>query len=141
MSILVKNIKVRFVASSPVHLPIKIKQAVEISASTQIQPMVPSSSIGKFPNPSLVELKQIEFHLAAPFAGSVKLAADFTDWEKFPPDMMKSENDVWHAVVPLPAGSYSYRFIVDGEWCDDLRPGLRVHNNPFAPASAVVKAT
>jgi len=87
---------------------------------------------------SLIELKSTEFHLEAPFAQSVKLAADFTDWEKFPLDMIKSVDGVWYATVPLPPGHYSYRFIVDGEWCDDPRPILRLHNNPFGRANAVV---
>ena len=90
-------------------------------------------------NRSLVELKTTEFHLEALFAESVKLAADFTDWEKFPLDMIKSEDGVWHINVPLPPGQYSYRFIVDGEWCDDPSSVLWLHDNPFGRANAVVE--
>jgi hypothetical protein len=88
---------------------------------------------------SRAELKTIEFHLEAPFAGSVKLAADFTDWEKSSLDLVKAEDGVWHTTVPLPPGHYSYRFIVDGEWCDDPNPILRLHENPFGRANAVVE--
>jgi hypothetical protein len=94
---------------------------------------------GKPLNHSLIELKPTEFHLEAPFAESVKLAADFTEWEKFPLDMMKSEDGIWYATVPLPPGHYSYRFIVDGEWCDDPRSMLRLHTNPFGRANAVME--
>jgi hypothetical protein len=87
---------------------------------------------------SLVELKTTEFQLEAPFAESVKLAADFTDWELFPLDMIKSEDGVWYATVPLPPGNYSYRFIVDGEWCDVPSSVLRLYDNPFGGASAVM---
>jgi hypothetical protein len=38
-----------------------------------------SNSVGRPSNQSLVDLKPTEFHLEAPFAKSVKLAADFTD--------------------------------------------------------------
>ena len=86
---------------------------------------------------SLIELKRTEFHLEAPFAESVQLAADFTDWEKFPLDLIKSEDGVWYTSVPLPPGHYSYRFIVDGVWCDDPRPILRVPN-PFGTANAIM---
>jgi hypothetical protein len=89
-------------------------------------------------NHSLVELKATEFHLEAPFAESVKLAADFTDWEQFPLDMIKSEDGVWYTAVPLPPGHYSYRFIVDGRWCDDPHPAQLVPN-PFGTVNAVVK--
>jgi len=95
-------------------------------------------STGKPAHHSLIELKSTEFHLEAPFAQSVKLAADFTEWEKFPLDMIKSEDGVWYATVPLPPGHYSYRFIVDGEWCDDPLSILRLHNNPFGRANAVM---
>lgn len=98
------------------------------------------SRTGKSSGHSLPELKTTEFHLQAPFAESVKLAADFTDWEQFPLDMIKSEDGVWYMAVPLPPGHYSYRFIVDGQWCDDPHPALRVPN-PFGTANAVVNVT
>lgn len=95
-------------------------------------------SAEKSHRPSLIQLKPTEFHLDAPFAQSVKLAADFTDWEKFPLDMIKSEDGVWYTTVPLPPGHYSYRFIVDGEWCDDPRSILRLQNEAFGRANAVM---
>jgi Glycogen recognition site of AMP-activated protein kinase len=84
------------------------------------------------------EFKKIEFFLEARFAQSVKLAADFTDWEKFPLDMVKSRDDVWSILIPLAPGSYSYRFIVDGVWCDDPHSALQ-EPNPFGTTNAVVK--
>jgi hypothetical protein len=98
----------------------------------------PKNKNRSFWNParSLIELKQIEFTLEAPEAGSVKLAADFTDWEKYPLDMIQGENGVWFTVIPLAPGHYSYRFIVDGQWCDDPRSNLRVEN-PFGTNNAV----
>src|SRR5271154_5646319 len=48
-------------------------------------------SMEKASNHSLAELKRTEFHLEAPRAASVKLAADFTDWEKFAIDMIRAE--------------------------------------------------
>lgn len=83
-------------------------------------------------------LKPAEFHLEAPSAQSVKLAADFTEWGKFPLDLMKSEDGVWFIMVPLPPGHYSYRFIVDGRWHDDPRPNQRV-SNPFGTVNAMVE--
>lgn len=84
--------------------------------------------------------KMTEFHLKAPAAMSVKLAADFTDWEKFPLDMIKAEDGVWSIFVPLLPGDYSYRFIVDGKWRDDPRADS-YKSNPFGAANAVVKVT
>jgi AMP-activated protein kinase-like protein len=88
--------------------------------------------------PSSPDLKLTEFHLAAPFAESVKLAADFTDWEKFPLDLIKSQDGVWYTDVPLPPGQYGYRFIVDGQWRDDPHPA-QLAPNPFGTVNAVMK--
>jgi Glycogen recognition site of AMP-activated protein kinase len=84
------------------------------------------------------ELKRTEFYLEAPLAESVKLAADFTAWEKFPLDMIKTESGAWFTVVPLAPGRYSYRFIVDGRWCDDPHHNQCVPN-PFGTVNAVVE--
>ena len=86
---------------------------------------------------SLARLKDAQFYLTAPAAKSVQLVADFTDWEKFPLDMMPSGDGVWFTAVPLPAGKFLYRFIVDGKWCDDPRPVPRVPN-PFGTTDAVI---
>ena len=76
------------------------------------------------------ELKRTEFSLEALSAKSVKLAGDFTDWEKSPLEMTKANNGVWRVEVPLASGSYSYRFIVDGQWRDDPNCVSRIPN-PF----------
>jgi hypothetical protein len=85
------------------------------------------------------EVRQSKFNLQAPAAHSVKLAADFTDWEKSSLDMVKSENGIWFTIVPLSPGNYAYRFIVDGR-CNDPRSAQRVPN-PFGTFNAVMKVT
>jgi Glycogen recognition site of AMP-activated protein kinase len=86
------------------------------------------------------EGKKTAFRLEAPSAHSVKLAADFTDWEKAPLKLTRHAKGVWQAVVPLAPGHYSYRFIVDGQWHDDpLCP--RHEQNPFGTTNAVIDVT
>jgi len=89
---------------------------------------------------SPAQLKKTEFYLKARFAKSVKIAGDFTDWGKFPIDMIKSNDDVWSIFVPLSPGTYAYRFIIDGEWCDDPHSALQ-EPNPFGTNNALVKVT
>jgi len=84
--------------------------------------------------------KQIEFTLKSPSARSVKLAGDFTNWEKSPVEMMHLQDGVWSTVIPLELGVYSYRFIVDGKWCDDPRSSRHVPN-PFGGENSVVHVT
>jgi len=83
--------------------------------------------------------KKVEFTFKSPLATSVKLAGDFTEWETNPIEMMRSDG-VWFTVVPLPPGSYSYRFIVDGCWCDDPGSDQRIPN-PFGTQNAVIHVT
>jgi len=44
-------------------------------------------------------------------------------------DMVKFDGGIWSTTVPLPAGIYSYRFLVDGEWYDDPRSVRRAPNS------------
>jgi 1,4-alpha-glucan branching enzyme len=87
-------------------------------------------------NGSTAELKPGEFHLEAPFAQSVKLAAGFTEWEKNPLELTKSENGDWVLVLPLPPGSHPYRYIVDGQWWDDPKAAQRA-TNPFGTQNSI----
>jgi len=98
-----------------------------------------NDSVGK-PSRSQGKLINVNFSLYAPTARSVKLAADFTDWGNSPLDMVKSEDGIWRALVPLPPGDHSYRFIVDGQWCDDPHPAMCVPN-PFGTINAIVAVT
>jgi hypothetical protein len=53
---------------------------------------------------------------------------------------MHSPDGTWFTVVPLAPGSYCYRFIVDGQWCDD--PGSARHApNPFGTENAMICVT
>ena len=79
-----------------------------------------------------------KFQLEAHAAASVKLAADFTDWDKSPLDMSRGDNGVWSTTVPLPPGDHAYRFIVDGKWFNDPHC-LEFIPNPFGTANSVKK--
>lgn len=68
---------------------------------------------------TMPELRLVEFSLKMPVAKSVQLAADFTDWEESPIDLIRFGDGVWSTTVPLPPGNYAYRFLVDGHWHDD----------------------
>lgn len=69
-----------------------------------------------------------EFKIKAPGARAVLLAADFTHWQEQALPMKLTGNGVWGVSVALPPGTYQYRFIVDGEWCDDPECTQRVPN-------------
>jgi 1,4-alpha-glucan branching enzyme len=70
------------------------------------------------------------FSFRAPDASSVQLVGDFTQWQESPIGLSKDAEGVWRAAVPLPPGTYHYRFLVDGVWRDDPECSLRTPN-PF----------
>ena len=76
------------------------------------------------------------FRFNSPGALSVLLVGDFTHWQEKPIALRKSREGVWTTTVDLPAGTYHYRFMVDGEWRDDPESTLRVLN-PFGTQNAV----
>jgi len=51
-----------------------------------------------------------------PSARDVQLVGDFTDWEPLHTMTQDQGKHIWTGIIPLEAGSYQYKFIVDGEW-------------------------
>jgi 1,4-alpha-glucan branching enzyme len=77
------------------------------------------------------------FTFTAPSALSVLLVGDFTQWQKNAIPLEKQPNGLWRATVLLEPGTYRYRFLIDGQWCDDPNCTLRVPN-PFGSQDAVL---
>ncbi len=77
------------------------------------------------------------FTILAPQAARVYLAGDFTEWQKHPIPLHKRADGAWTAGVPLKPGTYHYRFLVDGKWCDDPQCKEKVAN-PFGTQDAVL---
>ncbi len=84
--------------------------------------------------------RQQVFSLAAPEASRVQLVGDFTQWNQSPINMIKESDGTWRAGVALEQGNHSYRFIVDGVWCDDPECTVR-EPNPYGGQNAVRKVT
>jgi hypothetical protein len=80
----------------------------------------------------------VVFRLAAPRARSVRLAADFTEWEKYALSLQQAGDGEWEVRVSLSPGQYGYRFLVDGQWQDDPRC-QRQEPNPFGTANSVAE--
>lgn len=65
------------------------------------------------------EVKKVEFCWNACRAGRVQVTGSFNDWKER--IEMNEVDGVWKTVVGLEKGRYTYKFIVDGEWCYDIR--------------------
>jgi 1,4-alpha-glucan branching enzyme len=63
---------------------------------------------------------QALFKLHAPEAKNVYLAGSFNNWAIDSASMMKRLDDgTWLKELPLPNGTYHYKFVVDGKWVED----------------------
>ncbi len=86
----------------------------------------------------LPQRKQQVFSLKAPNATSVMLAGDFTQWREKAIELKKEPTGIWRTAVELAPGTHRYRFIVDGQWCDD--PSCAIYEpNPYGSRDAVVR--
>jgi 1,4-alpha-glucan branching enzyme len=70
------------------------------------------------------------FSFRSPRASSVQLVGDFTQWQERPINLQKDGDGTWKATVILPPGTHQYKFVVDGNWCDDPACTQRAPN-PF----------
>lgn len=57
------------------------------------------------------------FACHAETATAVSLAGSFNDWSPVATPMTRGDDGAWSASLPLAAGRYEYKFVVDGEWC------------------------
>lgn len=79
----------------------------------------------------------VMFTAFSPDAGKVQLAGDFNDWQPDKTSMDKISNSIWRVKLPLKAGTYRYRLVVDGKWqkdpCNDA-----AEPNPYGELNSVV---
>ena len=61
-------------------------------------------------------------------AHHVSLAGSFNNWNDLV-EPMHWENGAWITSVPLAAGKYRYKFVIDGVWVNDTR------NPKFVPGT------
>ena len=78
------------------------------------------------------------FRINAPSARTVKIAGDFTEWDKTPLNLQSTGDGNWQLKMELPPGRYNYRFLVDGEWRDDPTNTER-EPNPFGTYNSVLQ--
>jgi 1,4-alpha-glucan branching enzyme len=81
--------------------------------------------------------REVEFELEAPDANEVAVTGTFSGWQDTLP-MTREDRGQWRRTVQLPPGRYEYRFIVDGEWCEDPESRETVPN-PYGSVNSVVE--
>jgi chromosome partitioning protein len=71
-------------------------------------------------------------------ARKVLIAGDFNGWSKMGTPLVSPAPGQWITSLPLPRGSYRYRFIVDGQWMTDPN-NTYVEANQFGELNNVVE--
>ena len=62
-------------------------------------------------------------------AREVYLAGSFNQWDPAATPMLRGDQGEWTVTMPLAAGRYEYKFIVDGSWTDDPGAMEKVAND------------
>ncbi|MFH1569910.1 MAG: isoamylase early set domain-containing protein [Gemmatimonadota bacterium] len=97
-----------------------------------------SKSIGKLSSKSASTKKRVTFTLESPQASQVCVAGTFNDWDPTARALKKGKDGVWTTWMNLAPGKYEYRFVIDGEWCQD--PACADSEaNEFGSHNSVVK--
>jgi chromosome partitioning protein len=81
-----------------------------------------------------IEGDRVRFVYQDGAAEQVHIAGTFNDWQ---PEPCEQAGDAWERRISVPAGTYQYRFVVDGRWVADPRNPVKVadafggHNSVF----------
>lgn len=82
----------------------------------------------------------VRFEADFPRAGSVRVTGTFCDWSTKGVALSRREDGIWETQLPLEAGRYQYRFIVDGAWLPDPHNPDTVANE-FGGANSLLLVT
>lgn len=82
------------------------------------------------------KLVRIEF--AHPSASNVCIAGTFNDWHPCVTEMIALGSGRWAKELTLPAGTYEYRLVVDGEWMADPQAPDSAPN-PFGGVNSILR--
>ena len=72
--------------------------------------------------------KEVTFTVHAEKGKNIYLAGEFNEWDPTA-TKMSFKNGVYSAAVKLDAGTYQYKFVIDGTWCADPENAESVAND------------
>jgi hypothetical protein len=61
----------------------------------------------------------VRFAFSAPDAHAVSVAGDFNGWRADAAPAERGADGIWRVSLPIPTGSWSYSFVVDGKFVED----------------------
>ena len=86
--------------------------------------------------------REVVIEYREPGAADVRIAGDFNGWvpdrDVLSSTHQEGETCVWRKVLRLAPGTYEYRYVVDGEWCEDPANPQRSPSSIGPPNSVLV---
>jgi 1,4-alpha-glucan branching enzyme len=115
---------------------------MNLSTRKMSQPVPQTATIRRKTDPNeMIEVNkkkcECTFKFCAKGAKRVFLSGDFNDWNEQSHPMEKI-GEFWKLTLPLPAGEYRFKYLVDGFWHNDLDAHKYVPNVWGSDDSVVV---
>jgi 1,4-alpha-glucan branching enzyme len=107
-----------------------------MSKKSRLKPPLPVQPISeRFP---AQEEQEVELTFFSPDAKSVQVGGTFNGWRPEAAPLKPAGLGEWSVRLMLKAGQYEYRFVADGQWCDDPRATLTT-TNPYGGFNSVLR--
>ena len=118
----------------------KIKSAKKCTATPVVAAKVTKCCCAaKKPAAAKATKKTVTFTVHAEKGKAVYLAGEFNKWDPTAQKMAyKAKDGVYAASIKLDAGSYQYKFVIDGTWCADPENVNSVANDQGTFNSVIV---
>jgi 1,4-alpha-glucan branching enzyme len=81
---------------------------------------LPGEPEGKMVSYRMVGENRVQFRIYRPDARFVSIIGDFNNWNPENDILTKGEDGIWRITRRLSAGTYRYKFVVDGKWVPDI---------------------
>lgn len=87
---------------------------------------------------TLPKLTEVIFSLSCPEAKEVYVVGDFNDWKLDNNSRMTvNDNNIWMKKINLASGRYRYRFVIDGNWTEDINNPAK-EMNPYGSMDSLI---
>ncbi len=81
---------------------------------------LPAEPEGRMVSYRITGENKVQFRIYKPDARFVSVIGDFNNWNPENDILAKGEDGIWRLTRRLAAGTYRYKFVVDGEWVPDI---------------------
>ena len=102
---------------------------IATAAATEVTEKTFHKRMNEILKEELPKLNEVVLSVSAPDAKEVYLAGEFNNWKLDESSRMEKNNGSWTKRLNLDSGKYRYRFVIDGNWSQDLANPLAQLNS------------